>query len=37
MKPEKLHITFGVMPLTDEDNLSRAIEILNECLENIVK
>lgn len=37
MRPEKLHITFGVMLLSDEDSKTRAIQLLNECLEKIVR
>ncbi|XP_031620842.1 uncharacterized protein LOC116339226 isoform X2 [Contarinia nasturtii] len=37
MKQKKLHITFGVMLLTDADNHNRAKQILNDCHENIVK
>lgn len=37
MRPEKVHITFGVMSLIDENDRIRAIQLLNDCLEKIVK
>lgn len=37
MRPEKLHITFGVMCLPDDESHLRAQQILVDCLEKIVK
>lgn len=37
MKPEKLHLTFGVMCLAGDDRRQRAEQLLVHCLETIVK
>ncbi|XP_031620944.1 uncharacterized protein LOC116339292 [Contarinia nasturtii] len=37
MRQKKLHITFGMMLLKNADDHNRAIQILNDCNENIVK
>lgn len=34
MKPEKLHLTFGVMNISE--NKDDAIKLLNDCLQKIV-
>lgn len=35
--PEKLHLTLGVMYLADKEDRARATQLLNDCLENIIK
>ncbi|KAG4080006.1 hypothetical protein HA402_006318 [Bradysia odoriphaga] len=37
MKPEKLHITFGVMRLNDDESRSKAQHILTDCVEKIIR
>lgn len=37
MKSDKLHITFGVIRLTDEKDQLQAKQVLNDCVENIIK
>lgn len=37
MRPEKLHITFGVMRLPTGESQSQAKQILTECVEKIIK
>lgn len=37
IKPEKLHLAFGVMCLAEDDNRLRAKQQLDDCLEKIVK
>lgn len=36
-KPEKLHITFGVMSLAENENRMKAEQLLEDCREKIVK
>ncbi|XP_055320542.1 activating signal cointegrator 1 complex subunit 1-like isoform X2 [Sitodiplosis mosellana] len=37
MRPEKLHLTFGVMCLAEDENCQRAKLLLADCLEKIVE
>ncbi|XP_037029866.1 uncharacterized protein LOC119069812 isoform X2 [Bradysia coprophila] len=37
MKPEKLHITFGVMRLNDDESRSKAQHILTDCVEKMIR
>lgn len=37
MKPEKLHLTFGVMCLTEDENYQQAKQLLVDCLQRTVE
>lgn len=36
MRPNKLHITINVMTLVDDRECARAVQVLNDCVENVI-